>query len=201
RIAAVHQRLAAGHLPPRPGRAGYDHGDLQRVTTRVRRLLADIDYLVRQPLGVREGTIVVWAGMRGAVTVAAAQTLPPDAPHRALLVFVAFAVATLSLLAQGGTVGPLVTRLFPVPSGADTSELDADRAGILSLLREVSKRTPREEGVPERQHRLAVLTAQRDALLDARDEGAFDADALSTALRNVDATQIALELRADSGAG
>ncbi|MEU4745260.1 sodium:proton antiporter, partial [Actinosynnema sp. NPDC023658] len=63
------------------------------------------------------------------------------------------------------------------------------------LLREVSQGTPREEGASERQHRLSVLTAQRDALLDARDDGAFDAEVLSHALRNVDATQLALELR------
>lgn len=197
RIAAVHERLRAGDLPPRVRRAAPGHRDLQRVTTRVRRLLADIDYLVGQPLGVREGAVVVWAGMRGAVTVAAAQTLPADAPHRPLLVFVAFAVATLSLLVQGGTVGPLVKLLFPIRSDADTSGQDADRQRVLSLLRDVAKRTPREEGASERRHRLAVLTAQRDALLDARDDGAIDAETLSAALRNVDATQIALELRGE----
>ncbi len=41
----------------------------------------------------------------------------------------------------------------------------------------------------------AVLTAQRDALCGARDEGTFDADALSAALRDIDATQLTLEPR------
>ncbi|MFE2752605.1 cation:proton antiporter [Actinosynnema sp. NPDC059335] len=193
RIAAVHRRLQSGDLPARAGR------DLDRLTTRVRRVLADIDYLVRQPLGVREGAVVVWAGMRGAVTVAAAQTLPEDAPHRPLLVFVAFAVATLSLLAQGGTIGPLVAVLFPVRADADAPEQDAERKRVLSLLRGVAERIPREEGESERRHRLSVLSAQRDALLDARDDGTFDAEVLAVALRNVDATQIALELRGDAG--
>ncbi|CCH29437.1 hypothetical protein ABZ816_16180 [Actinosynnema sp. NPDC047251] len=40
-----------------------------------------------------------------------------------------------------------------------------------------------------------MLAAQRDTLLDARDDGAFDADALSAALHNIDAEQITLELR------
>ena len=40
---------------------------------RVNRKIADVDYYVSSPLGWRESTIVVWAGMRGAVTVAAAQ--------------------------------------------------------------------------------------------------------------------------------
>ena len=44
-------------------------------------------------MGPKEGTIVVWAGMRGVVTLAAAQTLPDDTPSRALLVLIAFVVA------------------------------------------------------------------------------------------------------------
>lgn len=195
RLTAFHERLESGELPLKAQRRGYD---VERVSTRVRRMLADIDYLLRQPLGVREGAIVVWAGMRGAVTVAAAQTLPADAPHRPLLVFVAFAVATLSLLVQGGTVGPLVGWLFrreePTPPEEDT-----ERAEILAMLREVSRNTPREPGTTERQHRLAVLTAQRAALLDARDDGLFDADTLTGALKNIDATQIAFELRGNAG--
>ncbi|GHE84154.1 peptidase [Amycolatopsis deserti] len=193
RLTAIHERLEAGDIPARRRRREFD---VQRVSTRVRRALADIDYLLGQPLGVREGAIVVWAGMRGAVTVAAAQTLPDDAPHRPLLVFVAFAVATMSLLVQGGTTGPLVNRLFR-RDDTGAPEEDTDRQQMLVLLREVSRNTPRAAGATEKQHRLAVLTAQREALLDARDEGAFDAEALAEALRNIDATQIALELRGD----
>ena len=44
--------------------------------------------------------------------------------------------------------------------------------------------------------RLATLAAQRSALLDARDNGTFDADLLDGELRNLDAAQIAIELRA-----
>ncbi|MBB5959700.1 CPA1 family monovalent cation:H+ antiporter [Saccharothrix tamanrassetensis] len=201
RIAAMGERLEAGDLVPAVRRRGPRRGpptqrDLQRFATRVRRSLADIDYLLRQPLGVREGTVVVWAGMRGAVTVAAAQTLPENTPNRPLLVFVAFAVATLSLLVQGGTVGLLVKRLFRGRTDeADQAEQDAERRQILTLLDDAARGTPREEGTSDKQHHLAVLAAQRDTLLDARDDGAFDADALSAALRNIDAEQITLELR------
>jgi monovalent cation/hydrogen antiporter len=44
-------------------------------------------------------------------------------------------------------------------------------------------------------HLLAVLAAQRAALLDARDHGTFDADVLANALANLDASQIAFEMR------
>ncbi len=190
------QRLADGEpLPARRGRDGSSHPrEVERVATRVRRMLADIDYFLRQPLGAREGVIVVWAGMRGAVTVAAAQTLPEDTPQRALLVFVAFGVATMSLLVQGGTVGLLVARLFPAGDGQDRArQATQERAQVLALLDQVEKATPREDEQSEKRHRLAILTAQRDALLDARDDGTLDADTLTAALTNLDAKQIALE--------
>jgi hypothetical protein len=85
--------------PPSPRR-------LDRIRTRLRRSLADIDHLLGQPLGVREGAVVVWAGMRGAVTVAAAQTLPETTPQRSVLVLVAFLVAATSLLVQGADCCP-----------------------------------------------------------------------------------------------
>ena len=188
--------------------------DLERFGSRVRQALADIAYLRRAPLGWREGTAVVWAGMRGAVTVAAAQTLPQHAPHRALLVFVAFAVAVLSLVLQGATIGPLLRRISP--AGPAVSDEDAtERQRLLELLRTASATVPtpgesrvtREELAAadpaelrawfgrERTRRLAVLAAQRSVLLDARDDGSFDAEVLASMLRNLDAEQIALELR------
>src|SRR4029079_10960715 len=77
----------------RPGRKASER-DLDRFAKRITRVLANIEYFRRQPLGWRDGAVVVWAGMRGAVTVAAAQTLPEDTPQRSVLVLVAFAVAT-----------------------------------------------------------------------------------------------------------
>lgn len=190
RMLDFQQRLAAGILE---GRRALGPRHTERLTTRVRRTLSDIDYLQAQPLGPREGFVVVWAGLRGAVTVAAAQTLPPDAPHRSLLVLVAFAVAILSLLVQGGTIGPIVRRLLP-GTGDTAAEDDSERAAVLELLRTAETGVPRE-GLTSRQHRLAVLDAQRAAVLDARDIGMFDAAVLNGALTTIDAEQIALEMR------
>ncbi|GGL92588.1 cation:proton antiporter [Nakamurella endophytica] len=163
--------------------------DVQRWSARARRMLADIEYFLRTPLGWRDGGVLVWAGMRGAVTVAAAQTLPDDTPHRSLLVLVAFAVATLSLLLQGGTLAAFVRWIRPTTADPEVGR--TQRAQIQALLDAVP--------VPEPSDRpaLARLVAQRSALLDARDEGAFDADALAAALAAVDAQQIVLELQDD----
>ncbi len=83
----------------------------ESLSRRITRQVADIDYLMAEPLGPREGTVLVWAGMRGAVTVAAAQTLPADTPGRSTVVLVAFVVAIGSLLIQGGTLTAVVRRL------------------------------------------------------------------------------------------
>ncbi|WP_306211125.1 cation:proton antiporter [Actinoplanes sp. RD1] len=221
--------------------------DLDLFSRRVIMGLATIDYFLRQPLGRREGIAVVWAGMRGAVTVAAAQTLPEDTPQRPVLVLVAFAVAALSLLVQGGTIGPLLRRIAPA---ADQAALAARRAEerdrLFALLRTSSESVPapaslstppplsaspslstlaspsaspplsaspslsasaspsaspsvsaptERDFTAAKEHRLAVLAAQRAALLDARDHGTFDAEVLTDALATLDATQIDLELR------
>jgi NhaP-type Na+/H+ or K+/H+ antiporter len=178
---------------------------LDRFAFRVTQAVADLEYFRRAPLGWREGTAVVWAGMRGAVTVAAAQTLSENTPQRSVLVLVAFAVATLSLVVQGGTIGPLLRRIAPqVDEAAVTEQADAEQARIVELLRASTGSVPQppptadptqESFVVAKAHRLAVIAAQRSALLDARDHGTFDAELLETALANLDASQIAIEMR------
>jgi CPA1 family monovalent cation:H+ antiporter len=180
--------------------------DLDRFALRITRVLADIEYFLREPLGWREGTAVVWAGMRGAVTVAAAQTLPDDTPQRSVLVLIAFAVAAMSLLVQGGTIGPLLRFIAPkVDQAAIDEQTTAEQTRIMELLRtsaETVPEPPHPEGDPTpaaftvaRKHRLEVIAAQRSVLLDARDKGTFDADVLANALANLDASQIAIEMR------
>ncbi|GAB3386867.1 sodium:proton antiporter [Humibacter soli] len=184
--------------------------DLDRFARRVTKVLADIDYFRRERLGWREGLTVVWAGMRGAVTVAAVQTLPASTPQRSVLVLIAFAVAALSLLVQGGTIGPLVRMITPkVDQTAVDKQNEEERAKIMQLLRssaEAVPEPPRPDGEPtlanfeeQRKYRLAVLEAQRSELLDARDNGIFDADVLESLLANLDASQIAIELRGTLG--
>lgn len=189
----------------RPGRKAAER-DIERFAVRITRGLADIEYFRRQPLGWREGTAVVWAGMRGAVTVAAAQTLPEETPLRSVLVLIAFSVAGMSLLLQGGTIGPLLQRITPkAKPGAAEEQTNTEVNRIFELLRSSSEsipEPPRPTGEPSpedfqqaKNHRLEVIAAQRMALLDARDNGTFDADVLADALATLDASEIALEMR------
>ncbi|MDI1460712.1 cation:proton antiporter [Catellatospora sp. KI3] len=83
----------------------------ERIGHAIVRRIADIDYLASRPLRQQEGILLVWAGMRGVVTLAAAQSLPVHFPHRSFVVLIAFTVAAGTLLVQGGTLPWLIRRL------------------------------------------------------------------------------------------
>ncbi|MCI1748073.1 MAG: sodium:proton antiporter [Acidipropionibacterium sp.] len=112
---------------------------VERIGTRLRRMVSDLDYYIDHPLGPREGVVMIWAGMRGAITLAAAQTLPLDAPHRSFLIFVAFLVAAASLLIQGSTLG-LVVRLAK-PAAAERID-PREQAEIRELMRQAAHEVP-----------------------------------------------------------
>lgn len=112
-----------------------------RFSIRLNRKIADIDYYLAAPLGAKEASVVVWAGMRGVVTVAAAQTLPADTPSRSLLILIAFTVAVASLLIQGGTLGPFMRKLALPDTSADDAE---ERAQLHRELRGVAQDAMKE---------------------------------------------------------
>ena len=258
----------------------------RRISSRVRRRGADLDYFAADPLRSREGAVIVWAGMRGAITLAAAQTLPITAPHRPFLLLVAMLVAAGSLTLQGLTLPALVRLSKPAMAGSADEE---ERAAVISLLvnaardvvgdghdltgrsvheavatsaepvAEVSRPAPQAEGTtvlqepdaseakaelgtsstcaqdgenlsptldqyallrregtdivlspaavarawtdptwrhdelaPMRERALDMIRAQREALLDAGDEGLYSADSLEHALDRLDFQEIML---------
>jgi len=114
-MLGLHNARVRGWVQRRiDGGAGNRRGT--RSSQRLGRMRADIEYYDASPLTWKDSTVIVWAGMRGVVTLAAAQTLPRDTPERDLLVFVAFLVAAGSLLIQGLSL-PLVTKLLRLPAG------------------------------------------------------------------------------------
>ena len=94
-----------------------------------------------RPLAWSRGiaTLVSWAGMRGVVTLAAAQLLPEDLPERDVLLLAAFTVVVGSLLVQGSTLPWLVRRVgLPPPDPADDALVAAaigDAASVAGLAR------------------------------------------------------------------
>ena len=71
----------------------------------------------REPIGPKERLVVGWAGMRGAISLAVALSIPltTDAgapfPGRDVIIFLTICVIGITLVVQGLTLGPLLNRL------------------------------------------------------------------------------------------
>lgn len=225
------------------------HKRLEKGWRVQRRRGNDLAYFTRESLGPREGAVVVWAGMRGAVTLAAAQTLPFSTPSRSFLLLIALLVSAGSLAIQGLSL-PWFIRLVKPTSAADVHD-EEERERLLALLGSTLKesalaqamsegraapamrkigesmvlsrtRIPRPPEMPRRDtveellspraeleerarkaaeplseaqiKALAIeaIREQREALIDARDEGVFSTQALEHALERLDHEEIML---------
>jgi Na+/H+ antiporter len=101
--------------------------------------------------------LIGWAGMRGAVSLAAALALPIDFPYRDPILLITFVVILVTLLIQGGTLGVLIQ--------------------VLKLSAPVD-----DEAVPAHSHVRAALAAVALRVIDEHTtdplEGAIAADLL-----------------------
>ncbi|WP_353940530.1 cation:proton antiporter [Streptomyces sp. HUAS MG91] len=102
------------------------------IERRVQRTSADIDFRLTETLGWQGGVVLAWSGMRGAITVAAAQTLPEDTEYRAQLIVIAFVVAVTTLLLQGLTL-PAVIRTVRIP-GDDPQRLREEYGRLVTEM-------------------------------------------------------------------
>lgn len=98
-----------------------DQGANPRRAARLQRWRADAQFQATHSLGWRGGAVLAWSGMRGAVTLAAAQSLPSDIPYRAELILIAFTVAIITLVVQGGTL-PLLIRILGIKGTNEEAE-------------------------------------------------------------------------------
>ena len=87
--------------------------------------------------------MIGWAGMRGAVSLAAALALPQSFPQRDLLVFLAFAVIVATLVGQGLTLPPLIRRLGLVTRDEQDMVLVAEARRRLTVIALSPDRRPR----------------------------------------------------------
>jgi Na+/H+ antiporter len=83
-------------------------------------------HLVAQRTSWQTRTVAGWAGIRGAVSLAAALALPAGFPARDLVVFLTFCVIAMTLVGQGLTLPWLIRRLGVSDGGrAEQEELKA----------------------------------------------------------------------------
>jgi Na+/H+ antiporter len=88
---------------------------------------------VGRRVGARQRLVVAWAGMRGAVSLAAALSLPIETqartpfPQRDLLIFLAYGVVLFTVVGQGLTLPTLIRRLGVRDDGGEEREEIAAR--------------------------------------------------------------------------
>jgi NhaP-type Na+/H+ or K+/H+ antiporter len=159
---------------------------LRRIHQMVARREADMRFYEEERLDRKAGAVLVWAGMRGSVTVAAAQTLPTGFEQRELLILVAFTVAVTSLLVQGGTLAWLVRRL-----GVQADRRDSDwqqLTALSAMLADVAASRCSEvadEGLDGRTlEPLVVDRVQDDSHVDRASRWAGDGDESRQRLRD-----------------
>jgi monovalent cation/hydrogen antiporter len=126
--------------------------------------------------GPRGVTVVAWAGLRGAVSLAAALALPIGFPDRDLVIFITFSVIVVTLVGQGLTL-PLLARWLRVVDTQDIGHEEAHaRAAIaeaaLALMPDLRTRWP---GHAELVDRLTAEYAHRAEHAEEHHEGELGA--------------------------
>ena len=138
-----------------------------------------------EPAAPGSALVVAWAGMRGAVTLAAALSIPyllpsgEPVPGRDIVIFLALAVVVFTLIVHGTTLAPLIRWLGLQEEKRHANEermarVAAVSAGLEALERsrgnDLEALSPHalEAIIMEYQHRLAMLVGEGDAREEAR---------------------------------
>ncbi len=186
----VAAALSRWHVRPRPG-------DRQGLT---------------DPVGLspRAAAVIAWCGMRGTVTLATALALPTGEeggasfPYRDLILFTAFAVVLGTLVLQGITLRPLMTRLRLEDDGAVEREVQFARTETLQAAVAAATASPDTEtaALVRHSYRLQLRFAEAASAHDGAGtngtapaaatvvpEDAADRDAGATVVRTVTEAQ------------
>ncbi|MEV8339678.1 sodium:proton antiporter [Leucobacter sp. NPDC077196] len=127
----------------RARRADTTERRLRKLELLEQRSRADLAHEQEQQLGWRDGVLLSWSGMRGVVTLAAAQSISTDVPYRPQIILIAFAVAVVTLLLHGLTLPLFIAKLWPEgANGSRTAEMqslgrDLLEAGNTALADEI----------------------------------------------------------------
>ncbi len=88
---------------------------------------------IGRPLPRGWRAIITWAGLRGAVSLAAALSLPASTPQRDLLLALTFGLVLFTLLVQGLTMQPLMARLGVSSLLASRHDLEIARGRLRAV--------------------------------------------------------------------
>lgn len=148
-------------------------------------------------------TVLIWAGLRGAVALAAALSLPLGLPDRTLLLTLTFLVVLVTLLGQGFTIRPLVERLGLARKEGDQGQVAVEAAigrlrGLDATVRELA--ALRRAAVIDEHlaDELAARLAGRREQARAELETAYANEPAAHAVRERDAVRHLLHVRREA---
>ncbi len=166
----------------------------------VDRSRADLAFEENEPIGRRGAVVLVWAGMRGVVTLAASQTIPEGTALRSEVVLIAFVVAVATLIGFGTTL-PAVIRWAQF----EDASAEDKRQEFQSLFTAVTEAAVQELGPLEEQsidgvplapavmERIRSFVRPLTRLVGQSTTSVSDRDQMSTMLRRyVDSLRAAL---------
>ena len=130
----LREWLLISYFRDHPVRYRWQAQRKQRAEARYERHRGDLEEFRQEAIDWKGGVVLGWSGMRGVVTLAAAQSLPADIPYRPQLILIAFTVAFVSLVVQGGTLPWLIRAL-----GLQGIDVKDDRRLLAQLLDDLSE--------------------------------------------------------------
>ncbi|KQR51934.1 sodium:proton antiporter [Leifsonia sp. Leaf336] len=130
----LREWLLISYFRDHPVRYRWQSQRKRRAELRYERHRSDLEEFRQEAIDWRGGVVLGWSGMRGVVTLAAAQSLPDTIPYRPQLILIAFTVAVVSLVVQGGTL-PWLIKLLGL-QGVDVKD---DRRLLAQLLDDLSE--------------------------------------------------------------
>jgi len=134
----------------------------------------------------RERAILGWAGLRGAVSLAAALALPADFPERDLILFLTFSVILVTLVLQGLSLPYLIRALGVHDDGSqDREELVARLEAADAALRELDRLAEEDWTRDETVERMRGLYTFRRRRFEARRDGDAALDERSAAYQRM----------------
>jgi monovalent cation/hydrogen antiporter len=119
----------------------------------------------------RDRLVLGWCGMRGALSLAAALSIPVTVAHRDEILFLTFTTILATLVVLGIPLPWLLERLGFSPPGLSGAELEARRAVAEAALRRLDELAAEERYPPELVAALRQLYESRIGRLEARRDG------------------------------
>ena len=116
----------------------------------------------------RDRTVAGWAGMRGAVSLAAALALEPGFPARNEILFITFAVILATLVLQGLTLPAVIRWAGSADDGEAREDLLARRRATAAALERLDELALEEWTRDDTIERMRALYQYRERRLEAR---------------------------------